>query len=87
MFKLTTIAKRPGETHIRVEGRLDAQTLPELRSALDAPLDRSAVVVNIAGLSSVDASGRGLLVELRGRGVRLEAGSLYITRLLGEVPS
>ncbi len=54
------------ETFLRVEGVLDALTVPELRPTVEALVaeERKSIVVDLASLRVIDSSGVGLLVSL-----------------------
>lgn len=86
MIRLSTLRPTEGELVIRIEGRLDARSVAELRR-LAEPLanDASSVTVDLSGLVSLDAAGQSCLVGLRAAGCRLLGGSLYVNRLLQEV--
>lgn len=92
MLKLSILQPGPTLREIRLDGRLDASTVPHLIAALDecrAGPDQT-ISLDLGGLTSVDADGRGFLIALRadgwGRagGCRLRGGSLYISALLEE---
>jgi anti-sigma B factor antagonist len=70
---------------LRVTGDLDLATLDDLRTPAEAQLnapDRSAVVIDLAGLTFLDSSGLGLLVGLRKQATRRQIGLV-----LAKVPS
>ena len=87
MMKLTTIERSPQETEIRVEGRIDAGGVGELRRALGACAIPPVVVMNLAGVTSIDAEGRTFLSAARKQGCVLRGASLYIGSLLEGVSS
>lgn len=74
---------RDRETVFRIEGRLDAEAVNELRSIVQSRPPRS-IGLDLTGLGSVDGAGQKYLAELRAAGVSLRGASLYITRLLEE---
>lgn len=86
MIKLTIQFPAPDSVIIHIDGRLDAETLCELRRLAD-PISPASLSIDLTGLTSVDPKGRAYLIERRSAGARLSGGSLYITRLLEEVSS
>lgn len=84
MVKLTSQQSSARETLIRVEGRLDAESLQDLRALLAPHRTLQAVRIDLAGLTSMDTHARDFLVGLRAAGCRLHGGSLYINRLMEE---
>ena len=81
-FRITAITTG-GKTTIRVEGRLGADGVPELRR--EAELAEEGVELDLSGLTSADAEGLRLLLELSTGGARLCRPSAYISQLLDEV--
>lgn len=87
MIKLTKHHPNGGEVgmEIRIEGRLDADAVPELHDLVASCPAPRTVSVDLSGLVSMDQAGRSLLIALRESGCRLYGGSLYVNHLLKEV--
>jgi hypothetical protein len=83
VLKLTARSSPSHETLIRVEGRLDAASLEDFR-VMVAPSSAAALRIDLAGLTSLDATARDFLVGLQAAGCRFEGASLYINRLIEE---
>ena len=84
MIKLTKNQPHDCDPIVRVEGRLDSETVHELETflgAIDAP-QRAAL--DLSGLASIDQDGRAALIRLRAAGHRIVAASMYIHQLLEE---
>jgi anti-sigma B factor antagonist len=66
-------AERDGDTTVlRITGELDLATVPQLRSAAFAELDRpgcATLAFDLADLAFLDSTGIGSWVEIRGRAV------------------
>lgn len=82
MIKLTQHHPKRNETVIRVDGCLDAESVTEVQSLLTRL--RIPLTIDLAGLTRVDRAGLVYLLGLRDSGVRLQNGSLYISKLLEE---
>jgi anti-sigma B factor antagonist len=69
------VSQQSGVTLARVEGDLEAFTVSEVAPALHAlqPAPRSALVVDLLGVTFLDSSGLSLLVELNRRTSELGA--------------
>ena len=80
-FRITAIAKGK-QTTIRVEGRLGAEGLPDLRREIQ--LAGGAIKLDLSGLTSADADGLQELLDLSARGMKLHGASTYIRQLLDE---
>jgi anti-sigma B factor antagonist len=54
------------ETHLKIDGTLDAVTAPELRPVLDAIIaeTKKVITVDLSSLRLIDSSGVGVLVSL-----------------------
>ncbi len=78
MIKLTRV--EVPHPVIRVEGRLDGQSVPELHAMASA----GAGAVDLTGLVSVDRAGAEALARLRRAGWRITGASLYVESLLEE---
>lgn len=87
MTKLSRHQTTPDRAVIRIEGRLDAEAAAQLADMLQASEAVDSVAIDLSGVTSLDASGREYLLTLKGRGCRLEGGSLYVKMLLQEVNS
>lgn len=83
MIRLSTTSNN-GTTLVRMDGRLDAHTVDQVRRSLDAISNQARTVLDVAGLTSMDALGRDLLRDLRSRGCTIAGGSLYIKTMLEE---
>lgn len=74
-------SEEPDRTVVAVLGELDVLSVPDLRLALHAAIDRAApraVVVDLAGLHFLDATGLGALVGAHRRALRV--GSQLVLR-------
>jgi anti-anti-sigma regulatory factor len=67
-------------TTIRVEGRLTAEGVPDLRREVD--LAGSPLRLDLSGLMSADTEGIRELRALSAEGAELRGGSAYIRQLL-----
>lgn len=85
MIRLTEQTDTGRQAVIRVEGRLDADTLSAFQTALAALARGRSITLDLRGLASLDVHGREALLAARRAGHRLAAGSLYIQQLLDEV--
>jgi anti-anti-sigma regulatory factor len=68
---------------VRLEGRLDSETVPELRAFL-REAGEGSLTLELSGLASIDHDGLAALVSLRNAGYALQGGTLYVNRLLKE---
>jgi anti-sigma B factor antagonist len=61
-----SLTHHSGETVLSIDGELDANTAPELRSTLNAIVQHGPplVTVDLSGLRLIDSSGVGALVSL-----------------------
>lgn len=84
MIKLTKNQTLHRDETIRVEGRLDSETVFELHAFLAAMDSRERVTLDLSGLASVDHDGRSALLRLQAAGHRIVGASLYIHQLLEE---
>lgn len=84
MIRLTRQQGGAQEVVIRVEGRLDADSIPDLRSLLEPLQAANVISVDLHGLISIDGDAREFLIGLRRLGCRLRGASLYISRLIEE---
>ncbi len=80
-FRITTFAEG-NEITVRVEGRLTADGLPDLRREIR--LAGRAVRLDLSGLKSADADGARELLDLSARGSKLVGASAYIRQLLDD---
>lgn len=84
MIKLTKNQPQDRNPTVRVEGRLDSETVHELEAFLAAIDSPECVTLNLSGLASIDHDGRFALVRLQAAGHRIVGASLYIHQLLEE---
>jgi anti-anti-sigma regulatory factor len=84
VIKLTKNQPHDRDAIVRVEGRLDSETVHELETLLAGINSRDRVVLDLSGLASIDHDGRRMLVRLRAAGHRIVGASLYIHQLLEE---
>jgi anti-anti-sigma regulatory factor len=80
-FRITTLAEGKEQT-VRVEGRLTANGLPELRREIR--LTGGGARLDLSGLTSADADGVRELLDLSARGSKLFGASAYIRQLLDQ---
>lgn len=71
----------------RVEGKLDAEGVRELKNLIASSGGRSPLAIDVSGVTSIHVEGSTFLKELRQSGCRLFGGSIYLNRLLGVVES
>ena len=78
-----------GRTTLTLEGEINGRWVEELRSECDRTLDDTEgdrkVVLDLANVSSIDATGLELLRELTSRCVTVENCSPYVAELLRDV--
>lgn len=84
MIRLTITQTTPDELEVRIEGDLDADSLPPLLTALANAPHAGRRTLNLAGVRAADEAARRELRTLRARGVRLTGASMYLARLLKE---
>ncbi len=83
MVKITHIAQDTTRITLKLEGRLVGQWVDALKSECERYLTRrSTILLDLSGVSFVDAQGLTTLKALRGQGVELGACSLFIAGLL-----
>ena len=75
-----TTSKENTATTIRVEGRLNAEAVPDLRR--EVKLASAPLRLDLSGLISVDAEGIRELRALSAKGAELRGASAYIHQLL-----
>jgi anti-sigma B factor antagonist len=77
-----TISSGASPVVLKIDGELDAVTVPELRAAIDRLADSrpSHVVVDLSSLRVIDSSGVGAIVSLYKR-VRATGGDVRVTGL------
>ena len=73
------------ETILRLEGRLRATGLKDLKKAVQAAL--GTVLLDLSGLQSADDEGLRVLRSLSANGAKLVGASPYIRQLLDEKSS
>ena len=69
-------------TTIRVEGRLDVETVSDLQNECRLCRSEGGLALDLSGLVSADAEGLEVLRELRERGIELRGISPFIRLLL-----
>lgn len=86
MLKITTISDSCESLVLRLEGRLVAGWVGELRTACDDQLGRRerCVELDVGGLSFADADGIETLRILASRGLKILNGSPFLAELLRE---
>jgi anti-anti-sigma regulatory factor len=84
IIRLTRHDGPGGAVSIRVDGRLDRQTVAALEAALPAGPAAAGLTLDLSGVAWLDREGRAALLRVRARGGRLVGGSLYVTGLLQE---
>lgn len=84
MVKLTQDRDRDGALVVRVEGRLEAEGVQDLRTVC-AGGPRG--VLDLAGLRGADEDGWMLLRSLKGAGWGIAGASLFASRVLEEAGS
>lgn len=84
VIKLTKNESHSGDPIVRVEGRLDSETVHELVTFLAADDLPERIALDLSGLASIDHDGRSALVRLHAAGHRIVGASLYIHQLLEE---
>jgi anti-anti-sigma factor len=72
-----TLGRANGSTVIAVAGEIDGATAPELESAL-RHFERESVTVDLSGVTFIDSSGLGTLVEAQKR-ISAAGGQLTVT--------
>jgi anti-sigma B factor antagonist len=73
------------QTVLRIEGTLDALTVPEIRGCVEELVSekRTPIVVDVSALELIDSSGVAVIVSLYKR-VRGNGGALTVTGLNGQ---
>ncbi len=84
MLRISTHEISPDRIVIKLEGRLGADRIPEVRTALSAFARRPNVDLDLFGVASVDPAGCAFLRELVHAGHGLIGCSLYVSRLIEE---
>jgi anti-anti-sigma regulatory factor len=87
LIRLTSQRVDEGEFLVRMDGELTAETLHQFLGVLESAQPRPHITIDLSGLRSLDAEGRGLLLGLREAGCRLVGGSMYVNHLLEEAHS
>lgn len=83
MIRLTKLNPNDQEAIIRIDGRLDAESLAELRQAMAT--SGHVAAIDLVGVTALDAVAGRFLIGLRDAGCRLFGASLYVSRLLEEI--
>jgi anti-anti-sigma regulatory factor len=84
VFRITS-ASGEDETIIRLEGRLSAKRVEDLKKAFQ--MARGTVLLDLSGLQSADAEGVLALRSFAAKGTKLVGASPYIRQLLNETSS
>ncbi|MCG3122508.1 MAG: hypothetical protein GIKADHBN_00900 [Phycisphaerales bacterium] len=84
MIRFTVQQPAPNSAIIRLDGRLDSHSLPQLQSLIGPLGPAHALTLDLSGLLSLDPTSRAYLVQLRTAGAKLAGGSLYIAQMLQE---
>lgn len=86
MLKITTVSDSCESLVLRLEGRLVAEWIGELRTVCDGQFGRRErrVELDVGGVSFVDADGIETLRILAGRGLKILNGSPFLVELLRE---
>jgi anti-anti-sigma regulatory factor len=83
-FRITGISGED-ETIIRLEGRLSAKRVEDLKKAVQVPPE--TVLLDLSGLRSADTDGVRALRSISAKGAKLVGASPYIRQLLNETSS
>jgi anti-anti-sigma regulatory factor len=83
-FRITT-SSGEDETIIRLEGRLGAKRVEDLKTAVQVA--QGTVLLDLSGLQSADAEGVRALRSFAAKGAKLVGASPYIRQLLNETSS
>jgi ABC-type transporter Mla MlaB component len=84
VIRLSKTKLGSGQIEVRVDGRLDAETVAALAAFIENLTPAAQISFDLSGLASLDAAGVRALIELQIAGHRLKGGSLYVNRLLKE---
>ena len=87
MLRISHASATDGHATLSLEGEISGPWVEELRKAciraLSAEVPNSTqLVLDLAGVSSIDTAGLALFRELSTRGVAVTNGSPYVTELL-----
>jgi anti-anti-sigma regulatory factor len=86
MLRITRMDGRRQATIVRLEGRLTERELVDLDDVIaGCRREKRHVVVDLAGLGFLDASGAAALVAAQGDEVELVGASPFVQQLLQEV--
>jgi len=86
MLKITAVSDSCESLVLRLEGRLVAAWIGELRTACDAQVGgrKRCMELDVGGLSFADAAGIETLRILASRGLKITHGSPFLAELLRE---
>lgn len=72
--------REPDATIVRLNGEVDLRTSPQLRSLFLTLLEEkpARIILDLSGVSYVDSSGVGTMVELKRRAMRTEASVVLV---------
>lgn len=87
MLRISCECERPGQVTVRLEGEVKARWVEELRKECDrllggVGLGGRRLVLDAAGVSSIDAAGVALFRELSARSLVVRNCSPYLAELL-----
>jgi anti-anti-sigma factor len=88
MLKITTHTDNVDRPLLRIEGQVAGPWVEALRRACDENMsgpDSRPIVLDLAGVSFIDAEGVALFGELASRHAKLTNGSVYVAEQLKEV--
>lgn len=87
MIRITKEQSAGNGVVFRVEGKLDAEGVRELKNLIASSGARSPLAIDVSGVTSIQVEGSTFLKDLQRSGCRLFGGSMYLNRLLGVVES
>ena len=89
MLRISCECEEPAQVTVRLEGEVKGRWVEELRRECDrfvgAGGDRKRLILDLAGVSSIDAAGLGLFRELRAESFVVKNCSPYLAELLKDV--
>jgi anti-anti-sigma regulatory factor len=88
MLRITRIDESSQRTTLRLEGRITARELAEVRAACEAcAREGRALSLDVSGVRFLDSAAASALRALGRSALRLEGASPFVRLLLEEVPS
>jgi hypothetical protein len=82
MLRITIAGQEACERIVKLEGKLLAPWVDEVRGLFDEEVTNSPLGLDLSGLTYVDRPGTELLGQLLRQGIRIEACSPFIAELL-----